>query len=72
MVREEAGKLAVSLGVRIPGKLNIKKIPGLSREIVERLISIKPATLLEASRIPGVTPSALTILRVEIERLRKK
>lgn len=70
--REEAGKLAVSLGVRIPAKLDIKKIPGLSREIVERLVSIKPATLLEASRIPGVTPSALTILRVEIERLRKK
>ena len=70
--REEAEKLAVSLGVRIPGKLDVIKIPGLSREIVERLISIKPATLLEASRIPGVTPSALTILRVEIERLRKR
>ncbi len=70
--REEAGKLAFSLGVRIPGKIDIKKTPGLSREIVERLITIKPATLMEASRIPGVTPSALTILRVEIERLRKK
>ena len=70
--REEAEKLAISLGVRIPGKLDIMKIPGLSREIVERLVSMKPGTLLEASRIPGVTPSALTILRVEIERLRKK
>ncbi len=70
--REEAEKLAGSLGTRIPAKLDIKSLPGLSREIVERLISKKPATLLEASRIPGVTPSALTILRVEIERLRRK
>lgn len=70
--KEEAEKLYESLNVKIPKGLDLKKIPGLSREIVERLTSLSPETLLQASRIPGITPSALTILRVEIGRGRKK
>jgi tRNA uridine 5-carboxymethylaminomethyl modification enzyme len=70
--REEARKLYDSLNVKIPKTLDLTQIPGLSREILERLASLNPETLLQASRIPGITPSALTILRVEIERRRKK
>ena len=43
--------------------------PGLSREMVERLQSARPATLAAAGRIPGVTPAALAALLVHARRL---
>ena len=39
-------------------------IPGLSREIRDKLDRVRPATLGQASRIPGVTPAAIAILDV--------
>jgi tRNA uridine 5-carboxymethylaminomethyl modification enzyme len=47
---------------RIPVGFAFESIPGLSREVVERLTQRQPATLAEASRIPGVTPAALGVL----------
>jgi tRNA uridine 5-carboxymethylaminomethyl modification enzyme len=42
--------------------------PGLSREIQEKLTAIQPLTLGQASRIPGMTPAALALLRVHARR----
>ncbi len=53
---------------RIPSNLSYKDIPGLSREIVEKLEQIRPETIAQAGRIPGITPAALSILMVAIER----
>ena len=53
---------------RIPGTFEFKGIPGLSREMVERLSSIRPATLGHASRIPGVTPAAIAIIAAHLDR----
>jgi tRNA uridine 5-carboxymethylaminomethyl modification enzyme len=69
---DEARKLETALCVKIPKDFDYKKISGLSREMVERLSAAKPETLLSASRIPGVTPAALSLLRIEIEKRRKK
>ncbi len=44
-------------------------IPGLSREMVERLTAARPATLAGAGRIPGITPAALAALLVHARRL---
>lgn len=44
-------------------------IPGLSREMVERLSKAQPATLASAARVPGVTPAALAALLVHARRL---
>jgi tRNA uridine 5-carboxymethylaminomethyl modification enzyme len=44
-------------------------IPGLSREMVERLTLARPATLAAAGRIPGITPAALAALLVHARRL---
>jgi tRNA uridine 5-carboxymethylaminomethyl modification enzyme len=51
-------------GRRIPLGIQFGSIPGLSREIVEKMERIRPATLGQAGRIPGMTPAAVQILNV--------
>jgi tRNA uridine 5-carboxymethylaminomethyl modification enzyme len=48
----------------IPTEFEYKGIPGLSREVRDKLDRIRPATIGQASRIPGVTPAAIAILDV--------
>jgi tRNA uridine 5-carboxymethylaminomethyl modification enzyme len=48
----------------IPERMNFDRIPGISREVGERLTRVRPATLGQAARIPGVTPAAVAILDV--------
>jgi tRNA uridine 5-carboxymethylaminomethyl modification enzyme len=52
----------------IPLEFQFDGIPGLSREMVERLSSVRPATLGQASRIPGVTPAAVSLLSSYLDR----
>ncbi|MEP7361755.1 MAG: tRNA uridine-5-carboxymethylaminomethyl(34) synthesis enzyme MnmG [Acidobacteriota bacterium] len=49
-------------GRAIPLGFEYRGIPGLSREIGEKLVAVRPATLGQAGRIPGVTPAAVAIL----------
>jgi tRNA uridine 5-carboxymethylaminomethyl modification enzyme len=51
----------------IPEKFEYQGIAGLSREIVEKLSRIRPKTLGQASRIPGITPAALSIVHIYLE-----
>jgi tRNA uridine 5-carboxymethylaminomethyl modification enzyme len=48
----------------IPGGIEFGRIPGISREVGERLTRVRPATLGQAARIPGVTPAAVAILDI--------
>jgi tRNA uridine 5-carboxymethylaminomethyl modification enzyme len=48
----------------IPDGVSYDTVPGLSREIREKLIRVRPTTLGQASRIPGVTPAAVAVLDV--------
>jgi tRNA uridine 5-carboxymethylaminomethyl modification enzyme len=50
----------------IPAWFNYKTVSGLSREMQEKLQRVCPQTLGQASRIPGVTPAALTLINVYI------
>jgi len=52
----------------IPRDFVFMGIPGLSREMVDRLTQIRPATLGQASRIPGVTPAAVALLGTHLDR----
>src|SRR5947209_6078887 len=54
--------------VWIPAALDFGAIPGLSNEMVERLRLARPETLDHASRVPGVTPAALSALYVAASR----
>jgi len=54
---------------RIPDNFPFARVPGLSREVVQRLSQVRPETLGQASRIPGVTPAAVAVLGVFLGRL---
>ena len=54
--------------VRIPSDFRLEHLPGLSREVREKLGRHRPETLGQASRIPGITPAAVTLLHFWIER----
>jgi tRNA uridine 5-carboxymethylaminomethyl modification enzyme len=54
----------------IPENFEFGGIPGLSREMVDRLSEVRPGTLGQASRIPGVTPAAVAVLGAYIEKAR--
>ncbi len=51
----------------IPGWFNYASVSGLSREMQEKLTHVQPQTLAQASRIPGVTPAAVSLVNVYIE-----
>jgi tRNA uridine 5-carboxymethylaminomethyl modification enzyme len=65
--RKAIDKLKKAEGRAIPSGFNYIGISGLSREMQEKLSKIRPQTLGQASRIPGVTPAALSLLNVYLE-----
>jgi tRNA uridine 5-carboxymethylaminomethyl modification enzyme len=66
LARQEAElrELRASEGVSLGDDFPFAALPGLSREMVERLDAARPATLGAAGRVPGVTPAALALLLV--------
>jgi len=53
----------------IPHDFPFDRVPGLSREVVQRLFQVRPDTLGQALRIPGVTPAAVAVLGAFVGRL---
>jgi tRNA uridine 5-carboxymethylaminomethyl modification enzyme len=56
---------------QIPADFPFERVPGLSREMVQRLSQIRPDTLGHALRIPGVTPAAVAVVGAYIGRFRQ-
>jgi tRNA uridine 5-carboxymethylaminomethyl modification enzyme len=54
---------------RIPSTFPFASVPGLSAEAVDRLAQVRPETLGQASRIPGITPAAIAVLGSYLGRL---
>ncbi len=52
----------------IPDSFSYNDIPGLSREIVQKLTDVRPSSLGQATRISGVTPAAISVLMVYLKR----
>ncbi len=65
---EEVARLRAAEAVRIPLDFDYSAVPGLSKEIQQKLSEHRPETLGQASRIPGVTPAAISILLVWLKR----
>ncbi len=53
----------------VPADFPFERIPGLSNEVVHRLRQVRPETLGQASRIPGVTPAAVAVLSRYLDRI---
>jgi tRNA uridine 5-carboxymethylaminomethyl modification enzyme len=67
--RQEAELRDMRASAAVPlGQLAYAAVPGLSREMVERLEAARPATLADAARIRGITPAALAALLVHARR----
>ena len=64
----ELRELRANEGLRLSDDFPYAEIPGLSREMVERLSRARPETLAAAGRVPGVTPAALAALLVHARR----
>ncbi len=69
-MRDEVARFKRSEAELIPGDLDYRAVPGLSAEIRERLGGVRPRSLGQASRVPGVTPAAVSILAVWCHRVR--
>lgn len=52
---------------RIPDWFDYGRVSGLSREVVEKLAKVRPVTLGQAARVPGVTPAAVSLVNVYLE-----
>jgi tRNA uridine 5-carboxymethylaminomethyl modification enzyme len=57
---------------RIPSDFDYTSVKGFSREVLEKLQRVRPHSLGQASRIEGVTPAAISLLQVALERFRRR
>jgi len=69
--QREAAKMQEDDELVIPRTMTYA-LPGLSREMVEKLTRVQPMSLGQAARIPGVTPAAVAIVRMHLRRGRRR
>ncbi len=67
-----AARMAKSLDRAIPPGMVFSQLPGLSNEMIERLNRVRPQTIGQAMRIPGITPAALSLLTVHVELISRQ
>ena len=65
---EQIAKFRKLEDLSIPGDFSYEGIPGLSREIVQKLSNVRPGSLGQASRISGITPAAISVLMVYLKK----
>ena len=66
--QEEINRLLRYENTKIPSEFDYKSVEGLSNEVQQKLIAARPASLANASRIPGVTPAAVSLLLVYLKK----
>ncbi|THG82635.1 tRNA uridine-5-carboxymethylaminomethyl(34) synthesis enzyme MnmG [Pseudomonas sp. A-1] len=66
--QEEIERLRASENTALPDDLDYAAIGGLSKEIQGKLSTARPQTLGQASRIPGVTPAAVSLLLIHLKK----
>ena len=64
----QVAKMAKMEEIKIPQEIDYESIPGLTKEVREKLGRVKPISLGQASRISGITPAAMSILIIFLKR----
>ncbi len=64
---DQVKRLSKQEDVKLPEELNYAEVTGLSNEAKQKLIEIRPATIGQAARISGITPSAISLLLVHLK-----
>jgi tRNA uridine 5-carboxymethylaminomethyl modification enzyme len=54
--------------LRMPADIDYSRVGGLSNEVRQRLCDVRPETLGQAARIPGLTPAAVSLLLVHLKK----
>ena len=70
--QREIERHAKQESLRLPADLDYSNVTGLSTEAMQRLMSTRPATLGHASRLEGMTPSAISLLLIHLKKRRMK
>ncbi len=70
--QREIERHAKQESLRLPADLDYSNVTGLSTEAMQRLMSTRPATLGHASRLEGMTPSAVSLLLIHLKKRRMK
>lgn len=65
---EEANKLRKYEEMRFPTAFPFETVPGLSAEVRDKLVRVRPDSIGQAQRIPGMTPAAVALLLVVLRR----
>lgn len=68
---EAAERLARIGEKKIPADMEYRSLPGLSRELILKLEEVKPEDMAQAGRIQGMTPAALSIIMIAVEKMRR-
>jgi tRNA uridine 5-carboxymethylaminomethyl modification enzyme len=56
---------------RVPEDFNYEGVRGFSREVIEKLKKVRPSSIGQASRISGMTPAAISLLLIAVEKQKK-
>ena len=66
--QEQVDRFKKMEALALPEDLDYGSMSGLSTEVVEKLSTIRPLSLGQASRISGITPAAISILQVHLKK----
>jgi len=66
--QEEINRLKAQQDTKIPENFEYSEVQGLSKELQEKLSDARPETIARASRIPGVTPAAISLLLIYLKK----
>jgi tRNA uridine 5-carboxymethylaminomethyl modification enzyme len=70
--REEIARQQRNEATAIPSTFDYAQVRGLSAEVRQKLQRVRPQTVGQAQRIPGMTPAAISLLLVHLERQRRE
>jgi len=65
-------RLQKNENTKIPSSIDFENVVGLSNEVKQKLSEARPQSLARASRLPGVTPAAMSLLMVHLKKERKR